>query len=461
MLSLQQGQKLTQQLAPAMRQSIRLLAMNLPELRAEIVREMGLNPVIEDIEHTLERPMEDTMRNEEKRNESLECAAPEDEAVPAVNPGEEELERRQRFFDNQVEEQTLADHLEKQLPLSDIAASDRALAETLIGNLNDDGYFTGSMPDIVMVSGSDESHVLEVLSRIRKLDPLGCGARDLRECLLAQMEKLDDSPYEDEVRSLIENHLQDIADRRESVITAALGITRAEYAGALRELRTLDPKPGRAYPGSGDANRIVKPEVHAVFADGRWTAQVDDRSLPDIKISPRYLKMLEDPSIPKETKDYIRERMAAAHAIIEAVEHREETIRKITQEIFDRQHGFFEHGLKGLTPMTMAEVAEKTGVHPSTVSRTVCDKYVSTPKGTVELRRFFSLGIENAAGEVISKNAVHDALKAVVDGEDKSRPFSDEAISEKLKQMGYPVARRTVAKYRDILGIPGTSARRK
>lgn len=461
MLSLQQGQRLTQQLAPAMRQSIRLLAMNLPELRAEIVREMGLNPVIEDIEHTLERPMEDTMRNEEKRNESLECAAPEDEAVPAVNPGEEELERRQRFFDNQVEEQTLADHLEKQLPLSDIAASDRALAETLIGNLNDDGYFTGSMPDIVMVSGSDESHVLEVLSRIRKLDPLGCGARDLRECLLAQMEKLDDSPYEDEVRSLIENHLQDIADRRESVITAALGITRAEYAGALRELRTLDPKPGRAYPGSGDANRIVKPEVHAVFADGRWTAQVDDRSLPDIKISPRYLKMLEDPSIPKETKDYIRERMAAAHAIIEAVEHREETIRKITQEIFDRQHGFFEHGLKGLTPMTMAEVAEKTGVHPSTVSRTVCDKYVSTPKGTVELRRFFSLGIENAAGEVISKNAVHDALKAVVDGEDKSRPFSDEAISEKLKQMGYPVARRTVAKYRDILGIPGTSARRK
>lgn len=461
MLSLQQGQRLTQQLAPAMRQSIRLLAMNLPELRAEIVREMGLNPVIEDIEHTLERPMEDTMRNEEKRNESLERAAPEDEAVPAVNPGEEELERRQRFFDNQVEEQTLADHLEKQLPLSDIAASDWALAETLIGNLNDDGYFTGSMPDIVMVSGSDESHVLEVLSRIRKLDPLGCGARDLRECLLAQMEKLDDSPYEDEVRSLIENHLQDIADRRESVITAALGITRAEYAGALRELRTLDPKPGRAYPGSGDANRIVKPEVHAVFADGRWTAQVDDRSLPDIKISPRYLKMLEDPSIPKETKDYIRERMAAAHAIIEAVEHREETIRKITQEIFDRQHGFFEHGLKGLTPMTMAEVAEKTGVHPSTVSRTVCDKYVSTPKGTVELRRFFSLGIENAAGEVISKNAVHDALKAVVDGEDKSRPFSDEAISEKLKQMGYPVARRTVAKYRDILGIPGTSARRK
>ena len=461
MLSLQQGQRQSQQLAPAMRQSVRMLAMNLPELRAEIVREMALNPVIEEIEHTLERPMEETMRSEAERSEALESAAPEDEAVPAVNPGEEELERRQRFFDNQVEKETLEDHLEKQLPVSDIDAEDHALALTLIGNLNADGYFTGSLPDIVMVSGRNEAHVLEVLSRIRKLDPVGCGARNLKECLLAQMEKLDDSPYEDEVRALIEHHLEDVAHNRAGAVASALGITRAEYAAALRELRTLDPKPGRAFFDPGESNRIVKPEVHAVFADGKWVAEVDDRSLPDIKISPRYLKMLDDPAVAKETKDYIRERMASAYAIIEAVEHREETVRKIAQEIFDRQGGFFEHGLKGLKPMTMAEVAEKTGVHPSTVSRTVCDKYVSTPKGTVELRRFFSLGIENAAGEVVAKDAVHEALKAIVDAEDKAKPLSDEAISEKLKESGFPVARRTVAKYRDLLGIPGTSARRR
>lgn len=461
MLSLQQGQKQTQQLAPAMRQAVRMLAMNLPDMRAEIVREMALNPVIEDIEHTLERPIEETIRSEAEKTDAFEYSVPEDEAVPSVNPGEDALERRQRFFDNQVEQETLEDHLEKQLSVSDIAVEDNALALTLIGNLNADGYFIGSLPDIVMVSGRDESHVLDVLSKIQKLDPPGCGARNLKECLLAQMEKLDDSPYEDEVRSLIENHLEDIAQNRTGVILEALGITRAEYAAALRELRTLDPKPGRAYFSSGDSNRIVKPEVHAVLVDGKWIAEVDDRSLPDIKISPRYLKMLEDSSVSKEAKDYIRERIAAAYAIVEAIEHREETIRKISQEIFDRQSGFFEHGFKGLKPMTMAEVAAKTGVHPSTVSRTVCDKYVSTPKGTVELRRFFSLGIENAAGEVVAKEAVHDALKAIVDCEDKMKPLSDEAISEKLKAAGFPVARRTVAKYRDLLGIPGTSARRK
>jgi RNA polymerase sigma-54 factor len=188
--------------------------------------------------------------------------------------------------------------------------------------------------------------------------------------------------------------------------------------------------------------------------------EVDDRSLPEIKISPRYIKMLEDPSVSKEAKEYLAERLAAAHQLNDAIEHREDTIRSIAQEIFDRQPGFFELGLKGLKPLTMVEIADKVGVHPTTVSRTVNDKYVSTQKGVVELRRFFTQGIENAEGEMVVKEAVHDALKAIVDREDKSRPLSDEAIAAKLKEQGFPVARRTVAKYRGVLGIPGTSERR-
>ena len=144
----------------------------------------------------------------------------------------------------------------------------------------------------------------------------------------------------------------------------------------------------------------------------------------------------------------------------DAIEHREETIRAIAQEIFDRQPEFFKSGLKGLKPLTMTEVAEKVGVHPSTVTRTVKDKYVSTPKGVVELRSFFTQGIETADGEVVAKNAVHDALKSLVDSEDKAHPLSDESIAERLKSQGFPVARRTIAKYRGILGIPGTSERR-
>ena len=460
MLSYQQGQKQTQQLAPAVRQSIRMLAMNLPDLRQEIVREIARNPLIEDVDHALERPLDDAVSQNDMRENEAVSAMPEDEAVPSVNPSEDDLERRQRFFDNQVDRETLQEHLEKQIQMSDLPRRDHALAETLVGNLNDDGYFDGSLADVVMVSGESEAHVLEVLAAISRFDPPGCGARTLKECLLAQMDKLDDSPWEDEVRALIENHLEDIASGRVARILDALHITRAEYAETLRELRTLDPKPGRAYPSSGESNRIVKPEVHAVRDGGRWVADVDDRSLPEIRISPKYLKMIEDPSVEKETREYLAERLASAHQLNDAIEHREETIRAIAQEIFDRQPDFFELGLKGLKPLTMAEVAEKVGVHPATVSRTVNDKYVSTPKGVVELRRFFTQGIETADGEVVAKDAVHDALKALVSAEDKRHPLSDEALAAKLKAQGFPVARRTVAKYRGILDIPGTSERR-
>ena len=460
MLSLQQGQKQSQQLAPAVRQSVRMLAMNLPDLRQEIVRAIACNPLIEDVDHALERPMADAVSQNDRRESEAASAMPEDEAVPSVNPGEDDVERRQRFFDNQVGQETLQEHLERQISVSDIPGRDHALAETLIGDLNDDGYFDGSLPDIVMVSGESEAHVLEVLAAIGRFDPPGCGARTLKECLLAQMEKLDDSPWEAEVRALIENHLEDIAAGNVGRILGSLGITRAEYAEALRELRSLDPKPGRAFPSSGSANRIVKPEVHAVLDGYRWIAEVDERSLPEIKISPRYLKMIEDPSVSKETREYLQERLAAAHQLNDAIEHREETIRRITQEIFDRQPGFFKEGLKGLKPLTMVEIAQKVGVHPTTVSRTVNDKYVSTPKGTVELRRFFTHGIETSGGEMVAKDAVHEAIKSLVDAEDGRSPLPDEAIAAKLKERGFPVARRTVAKYRGIIGIPGASERR-
>ena len=461
MLSLQQGQHLSQQLAPALRQSIKVLAMNQQELRQEIVHEISVNPVLEDLDHPLEAPINAVASQREAREALTAYAQPEDEATPSVNPDEESAERRQRFFDNQVKSETLQDHLEHQIPLSALPPADWPLAETLIGNLNDDGYFVGSLPDIVMVSGETERHVLRVLAEIRKFDPPGCGAQTLKECLLAQMERLDDSPWEDEVRLLIEHHLEDIAAGNEAAIRKAMGLTQDEYRQALRELRTLEPRPGRAFEGAGEANRIVKPEVRAVREEGRWVAEVDDLALPDIHISPKYIKMIEDPSVSKEVKEYLRERLAAAHMLVEAVEHREETVRSIAQEIFDRQPGFFEMGLKGLKPLTMLEVAEKVGVHPTTVSRTVRDKYASTPRGTVELRRFFTQGIETADGEVVAKDAVHEALKALVAEEDPSHPLSDDALAAKLKAKGYPVARRTVAKYRGLLGIPSTSERRR
>lgn len=458
-LKLQQGPRLTQQLAPAMRQSIRVLAMNLQELRQEIVAQIGQNPMIEEVEHPLEVSMGVAEAKADAKEADASSVQPYDEEAPVVNRDEDAEERRQRFFDNQVGEETLQAHLVRQLPVSDIPEDDWRLAEMLIGQIDGNGYFAGSLSDIEMVSGADERHVLDVLAAIRRLDPPGCGARNLKECLLAQMDRFEDSPWEDEVRLVIERYLEDLANGNEQKICEALGLTHDEYGKVIAELRTLEAKPGRAYESSG-GNRIVKPEVHAVRVDGRWVAEVDDRSLPDIHISKSYLKMLRDPSVPDDTKEYLRERLAAARQLIDAIEHREETVRKIAQEIFDRQPGFFVDGLKGLKPLTMLEVAEKVGVHPTTVSRTVNDKYASTPKGTVELRKFFMQGLETADGETVTKETVYDDLRKIVDGEDRRHPLSDEAITKRLQELGYTVKRRTVAKYRDAIGIPGTSERR-
>jgi len=461
---LRQRQSQTMTLAPQMRQSLGMLAMSLPELRAALYREMSDNPVIEDIEQTLER---ETVSQKERETADLERTFDsdytEDDDIPdsTYTADADALERRQRFFDSQTREETLEEHLLNQLETSGIDEKDEALAEMLIGDLNDDGLFVGSIPDVMMVSGESEAKIREVLAAIMTLDPPGCGATTLEECLLAQIDKLDGSPYQQEVRELLErHHLRDIAEGRIAAVERDLGMSHERYADVLSALRTLDPRPARAYSRAGRGIAYVNPEVHAVNVNGRWVARVDDRSLPDIHISSRYLKMLEDPKTDAETKEYIRGKIAAAKSFVEAVERREETITSIAQAIFDAQPGFFEEGLKGLRPLTMQEIADKVGVHHTTVSRTVHDKYASTPRGTVELRKFFTSGIVTESGEQVSKTNVMDALKRLIDAEDKASPCSDERLSELLKAEGYPVARRTVAKYRTQLGISGVSERR-
>ena len=455
---LSQSQTQKQTLAPQMRQGLKMLAMSLPELRSELLAEMAKNPVIDDVEPTLEKETISAKESERADEERVSDYPEDDNARDAAyldgfNRGSsgtdpEAIERRQKFFDNQVREETLEEHLLSQLGSSDIDEKDLPLAEMLIGELNDDGRFDGSLPDIVMVTGETEAKIRAVLAKIREFDPPGCGATTITECLAAQLDKIEDASLRGRVRTLL-GRLEDVA------------AGKAGDAEALKALRTLDPRPGRAFRHDARGTEYVNPEVHVVKCADGWEARVDARSLPEIRISSKYLTMLEDPNVDHETKSYIRERIAAAKAIVEAVQKRRDTIEAIAQEIVDRQPGFFEKGLKGLKPMTMQEVADKVGVHPTTVSRTVNDKYASTPKGTVELRRFFTQGIVTDSGEEIARDRILDRLKALVDAEDKAHPLSDEKISELLKGEGFPVARRTVAKYRALAGIPGTSERRR
>lgn len=459
----QQTQSQSMVLAPRMLRGLDMLAMSLPELRAELNRELETNPVIEDVERTLEK---DTVSQKEReaadRERFQEDDYPEDDSAPDsfYEADAEAMDRRRSFLESRTTEETLEEHLLSQIATSEIDEAYFQLAEILIGELNDDGYFSGSIPDLVMVTGESEEKIREVLGVIMTFDPPGCGATTLEECLLAQIDKLDSSPYQDEVRELLENRLlKDVAEGRLANVEKALGISHERYADVLSALRTLDPRPARAYSRSGKGVNYVNPEVHAVKTVNGWEARVDARSLPEIRISPRYLKMLEDPATDAETKEYIRAKIASVKELKDAIAKREETVTDIAQAIFDAQSGFFEKGLKGLRPLTMQEIADVVGVHAATVSRTVNDKYVSTPRGTIELRRFFVSGFATADGGVVSKDAVYDALKEIVGSEDRSKPFSDDKISELLKARGYSVARRTVAKYRAVLGIPGASER--
>lgn len=455
--ALSQTHSQRQILAPQMRQGIRMLAMSLPELRSELIAEMAKNPVIDDIEPTLEKTTvsererqlaEDERVSDYPEDDDIREAAFMDGIARGKNGSDPDaMARREKFFENQVREETLEQHLVGQLPASDIEEADYPLAEMLIGELNDDGLFIGSLPDIVMVSGEPESKVRSLLAQIRELDPPGCGATTLAECLSAQLDKIDDPALRARVAQLIGK-------------LEAVAAGQVEDAEALVALRTLDPRPGRAYRHDVRGTEYVNPEVHAVRCADGWVARVDARSLPEIRISSKYVTMLEDPETTAETKAYIRERIAAANALVDAVAHRRDTIAAIAQEIFDRQPGFFEQGLKGLKPLTMQEVADKLGIHYTTVSRTVNGKYASTPKGVIELRRFFSQGIVTDSGEAVVKDRVLDRLRAMVEAEDKAHPLSDEKLSDMLKGEGFPVARRTVAKYRGLAGIPGTSARR-
>ena len=466
-LSQRQSQTLT--LTPQLRQGLRFLAMSLPELRRELFAELARNPVIDDVEPTLEKTTFSQKESESAEEDGVTDYPDDDNALDAARlegfrrpddyviggrfdartvPDAEAIERRKKLFDGLVGEETLVQHLLGQLATSDIPEADRPLAELMIGDLDDDGRFVGDLEDILLVTGETAEKAEDVLRKIRAFDPPGCGARTLGECLAAQLDRIPDAGVRSRVEGLL-GRLEDVAKGR------------VDDDEAVRALRTLDPRPGRAFRSSLRGVEYVNPEVHVERCADGWVARVDARSLPEIRISSRYLALLENPETPAETRAYVRERVAAAKAIVEAVAKRRDTIERIAQEIIDRQPAFFEQGLKGLRPMTMQEVADAVGVHGTTVSRTVNGKYVATPKGTVELRRFFSQGLVTESGEAVTREGVLDCLRALVEEEETARPHSDERLSELLKKAGFPVARRTVAKYRALAGIPGASARRR
>ncbi len=481
-LAFAQNQRQTQRqtLSPQMRQSLRLLEMDIWELRQELNRELVENPIVENSPAVAERSLETELGDTgENRHEQGGADRDQAEAIDwysnAVGDGawddygadaknysadEDALARRERFFETRTRPETLAEHLLSQVGTADFTPEERKIAEHLIGSFDSDGRFTGAFADLVMYTGASEEKLREILAKIQTFDPPGCGATSTRECLLAQLDKVTPG-FEDDVRELITDHFEDLANRDFEKIEREMGMSHERLQDAIGELKTLEPHPGRAFAEPGSHAVYVKAEIRAVKENGRFVAHVDGQETPRIRFSKEYLRLLEDPSTDAETKDYIRGKIKAIKDIVDAISRRYETIRAIAQAIFDEQREALESGFGHLKPMTMKHIAEIAKVDVSTVSRTVNGKYVSTPSGVVPLRRFFIEGIANAQGEVVAKSEVLELLAKTIEGEDPSKPLSDERIAAILKEAGFDVARRTVAKYRLKLGIPGAKERGK
>lgn len=463
--NIQQNPKQRQTLAPAARQGLRLLELDIADLRRELYKELATNPLVEDISspaeaHTTSEIEEFSEEREREGTNDWPDDGETDELQYSADA--DALERRQRFFDTLTQSETLEQHLSKQLGAAGLDTQATALAALLLGYLDSDGRFTGSIPDIMMASGATEEEIREALQAILTLDPPGCGASNLQECLLAQLERFE-PPFREEMRELISSHLNDLAAHNYSKIEAAMGLSKERLEDDIARLKTLEPHPGRAFAAPDADGQYVRAEIHAVYDNttNRWIARVDERDLPEIHFSERYLKMLADPNVPEPAKEYIRIKKEAIEQIREAIRKRYETIRTIAQAIFDAQQEYFTRGASALKPLTMTEIAERTGVHHSTVSRTVNEKYTTTPFGVVALRSFFIGGVATVGGEAIARSRIDERLKELVEAEDAAAPLSDERLATLLKEEGFSIARRTVAKYRSQLGIPGATERTK
>ncbi|HEX5177164.1 MAG TPA: RNA polymerase factor sigma-54 [Chthoniobacteraceae bacterium] len=465
MAGLSQTQTLSQQqvLAPQLQQSLQILQVPMLELRNLIQQEIETNPTIE-IEQT-EPTIEDKQREHEDFQEEFDRLAKLDEewrdymAQSSSYSGRsaEDEERRQFFFDSIVGEQTLQQHLLEQVQSSDLKESDRRLAELIIGNIDDHGFLQASADEIANNTGMDQSDLQRVLEFVQSFHPVGVGARDLRECLLIQLRRMG-KEQSLEYR-IVDRHLEDLGKRRFPEVARRLGTTAEQVQRAANFIATLDPKPGQIF--TPDPNNYVLPDVTVEKIGGEWTISLNGDQIPHLRISNTYKDLMARDGNGSDVKDYIRDKIRSGKFLIKSIHQRQQTISNIAHEIVARQKEFLQFGPSALKPMTMVQIADAVGVHETTVSRAISGKYMSTPHGVFEMKYFFTPGYQTAAGESMSNTSVKGAIADLVKNEDSKNPLSDKEIVEILSKRGIPIARRTVAKYRNELNILPSNMRKR
>jgi RNA polymerase sigma-54 factor len=478
-------QRQTMILAPRMIQSMEILQLPILALQERIEQEVIENPVLEIQEQDPDLPEE----TEERENPDAPADAEKELVVdtahdnaedferllnigedlpetyeehtrPSISRLDEESDRKHDAMANAVaRHESLYDYLDHQLGELELTPKVRAMCERIISSLDSNGYLKGNLEDLLPPNADDELQALaaEALRVVQSLEPQGVGARSLRECLLLQLSP--DIPYYEEMKTLISGHLEDLRDNRLPAIQRKTGYSLDTIQNAWDELRKLNPKPGAAF---SDVNvRTVTPDIFVERdARGKYVVRLEDGETPTLRISPYYRKRLMNGSATPEEKEFIKRKINAAQWLIESIEQRRSTLTRVAQAIVDHQTKFLEEGPEALEPLKMQQIADKVGVHVTTVSRAVDDKWIQTPRGIYPLKRFFVGGTKSDDGDDVAWDTIRVRLQDLIDKEDKHHPYSDDELVKQLKSQGYNVARRTITKYRKKMGIPSSRQRR-
>jgi RNA polymerase sigma-54 factor len=473
-LNLKVAQK--QILTPGLVQMVSVLALNKLELREMINQEMIANPVLEEVpedvpsleevaqkteaEKPPEAPQEHVTTHNGDRQDSFEeidfGSFFDDYLDPGYkSPAAEVIEKPS--FENFLSQPTsLSDHLEWQLSLSLCSEEVREAGHSIIGNLNEDGYLPATLEEIAQSGDHQLAHVEEALALVQMFDPLGVAARDVRECLLIQLRSL--APDNALAHQIVSDHLKQLQNKQYREIARALDRPVKAVERCVELIRKLDPRPGQRYNNS--QARLIEPDVAFVRTGDGYQVVLNEDGLPQLRLSHHYRRMLGEDGTAREVRNYVKERFTSAIQLIKNIEQRKQTIIRVCEAIIRRQGEFLDKGIDHLRPMMIKEVAEEVGVHPSTVSRAVANKYAHTPQGVYELRYFFSEAVQGPAGGLTSLINLKRLVKKMIEEEEPVHPLTDEQITHRLRELGYCVTRRTVAKYREDMRIPSTHQRR-
>lgn len=475
-MALRQTMNLSQNLVitPQLQQAIKLLQMSRLELESAVHAELEENPILEeaadlkeeDLLRTKEAAAELENKDVEPGSEASQDPQKQDEfewesyldanqkPPPSGMSGSEEIMNYENIISTS---QTLHDYLHWQVKMSGFSELEEQIADVLISYIDDDGYLKTPLTQIAEEEKFDLADVEDTLSLIHDFDPPGVGARDLKECLLIQARHLEEDTQD--LVYLINHHIKDLEKKNFEAISKALSKDIREIAEICKIIYTMEPKPGRAYVAND--TQYVTPDVYVYKVGDDYVVSLNEDGLPRLKISNFYKNMLSGGTTKKEEQVYIQEKLKSAVWLIKSIHQRQRTIYKVSESIVKHQREFFEKGPGFLKPMVLRDIANDIGMHESTVSRVTTAKYVHTPQGIYELKYFFNSGISSSDGDALASESVKLKIKDMVARENSKNPLSDQKIAEILSKEGIQIARRTVAKYREMLKILPSSQRKK